>query len=553
MKAFYIILISLLALQVFGQDETVGLLQNSEEAYNGYVLFSPLNSTKSYLIDNCGYVVHEWQCDNTPYYTSYLMENGNLVRIGQSNPSYVEIRDWDSNLLWRYYTPFPNGSFHSDLAFTEDGNILIVFDEFISAGEWNQLGGNPSFIYGQAGFEGIVELEPIGSDDANIVWEWHFMDHMIQDFDDTKENYGVIAEHPEKLDVNLEPTIGSGFYTGWQHVNGIDYNDSLKQIAISCWTCSEVFIIDHTTTISEAASSQGGFYGKGGDFLWRWGNPANYDKGTQDDQFFFGQHNPFWIKDGYPNAGMLTVFENGNGRPGGSYSRVVILDPSMNNNFEFEFDAAGKFLPEDLIWQWNGDVLGDLFYTQYMGGVNIQPNGNMTVCQAIPGKLFEVNPEGDIVWIYQNPDAGSFQTQGITPNSHDLYRGEKYPPDYPAFEDKELNPIGIIEDYNSISDSCLIYPNPEPVDTTTMDTVTGILAIDQTSTLIYPNPTSGIVNIETALMLNQQVFIYDIQGKLVKKKLILNHQIDLSDFENGNYFIEWYDVNGRHIEKISKL
>ena len=31
--------------------------------------------------------------------------------------------------------------------------------------------------------EAILEIEPVGSDDGNIVWEWHIWDHLIQDVD----------------------------------------------------------------------------------------------------------------------------------------------------------------------------------------------------------------------------------------------------------------------------------------------------------------------------------------------------------------------------------
>ena len=43
----------------------------------------------------------------------------------------------------------------------------------------------------------IVELQPIGLDSANIVWEWKFWDHLIQDVDSNLVNYGIISMHPE--------------------------------------------------------------------------------------------------------------------------------------------------------------------------------------------------------------------------------------------------------------------------------------------------------------------------------------------------------------------
>ena len=38
---------------------------------------------------------------------------------------------------------------------------------------------------------------------GKIVWEWHLSDHLIQDFDAKKSNYGKPGDHPELLDFNM--------------------------------------------------------------------------------------------------------------------------------------------------------------------------------------------------------------------------------------------------------------------------------------------------------------------------------------------------------------
>ena len=136
----------------------------------------------------------------------------------------------------------------------------------------------------------FIEVAHDGSSGGEIVWEWHIWDHLIQDYDPSKNNYGSIAEHPELIDVNMIEVAGGGPGGGgpggggrpggaggdWFHVNGVDYNAELDQIAFSSRHTSEIYIIDHSTTTEEAAGHTGGNSGMGGDIMYRWGNPSNY-------------------------------------------------------------------------------------------------------------------------------------------------------------------------------------------------------------------------------------------------------------------------------------
>ncbi len=48
----------------------------------------------------------------------------------------------------------------------------------------------------------IIEVEPTFPEGGNIVWEWHVWDHLIQDYDPLKQNYGNVGNHPELVDIN---------------------------------------------------------------------------------------------------------------------------------------------------------------------------------------------------------------------------------------------------------------------------------------------------------------------------------------------------------------
>ena len=180
--------------------------------------------------------------------------------------------------------------------------------------------------------DSLVEIKPTGKTTGQVVWEWHLWDHLIQDHDKTKTNYGTVSAHPELVDVNFGQDVVGAIaatpdgannlrsigYVGntpnppngrgpggpgrgnpdWTHINSVAYNADLDQIVVSVHNFSEIWIIDHSTTTAEAASHKGGTSGKGGDLLYRWGNPRAYRAGTNVDQRLFAQHNASWIPKG---------------------------------------------------------------------------------------------------------------------------------------------------------------------------------------------------------------------------------------------------------------
>ena len=170
------------------------------------------------------------------------------------------------------------------------------------------------------------------------MWQWNAWDHLIQDYDASVDNYGVVADHPELLDINFIGATGNqAGRADWMHCNGIDYNAVLDQIVLSCKNMNEIYIIDHSTTTAEAAGHTGGNSGKGGDLLYRWGNPQAYDSGLSSDQQLFGQHDVQWIEEGRAGAGDLLLFNNGVGRP-----RVFHLSMSFNHLHQRKLPTSSK-------------------------------------------------------------------------------------------------------------------------------------------------------------------------------------------------------------------
>ena len=67
------------------------------------------------------------------------------------------------------------------------------------------------------------------------------MDHIVQDFDATKDNFGNVSLRPEKLDINF--LNGGNGSANWLHINSIYFNSVLDQIVISSRSLGEIYII----------------------------------------------------------------------------------------------------------------------------------------------------------------------------------------------------------------------------------------------------------------------------------------------------------------------
>ena len=191
----------------------------------------------------------------------------------------------------------------------------------------------------------------------------------------------------------------------WMHVNSIAYNAKLDQIMISVHEFSEVWVIDHSTTTKEAASHEGGLSDKGGDLLYRWGNPRVYRSGSNVDQQLFAQHCAHWIADGLPGAGHMLVFNNGTGRPDGAYSSVdEIVLPQSNNGLYLKEEFVA-YAPAKAEWSYSAPDKTS-FNSMLISGAQRLPNGNTFICSGNQGLLFEVTPKNEVVWQFKYPGAG---------------------------------------------------------------------------------------------------------------------------------------------------
>jgi len=376
-----------------------------QEAYDGYTLISPRTSSDSYLIDMEYNVIRTWHGASSVAQVAYMLPDGSLLRpCADPNLTWgaggaggrIQKIDKNDNVVWDYLFSDDVRLQHHDLEPMPNGNVLIIAWERKSLAEATAA-GRQSVPFGEIWPTLIAEVEPVGATGGNIVWEWHLWDHVIQDVDSTKDNYGVIADHPERVNINWAVAQNGS----WDHANAVDYNPQLDQIVYSARAMSEVYVIDHSTTTAEAAGDTGGKYGKGGGILYRWGNPQVYDRGTEGNRYFFSVHGATWIDPGMPGGGHLMIFNNGN-RPGtgNDYSGVVEIQPPNDGHGNYLIASGLPFGPAAPTWVYEGPPE---FYSQNKGGAFRLPNGNALITESNDNDIFEVTEAGVKVWQYTPP------------------------------------------------------------------------------------------------------------------------------------------------------
>ncbi|MBK8976138.1 MAG: aryl-sulfate sulfotransferase [Planctomycetes bacterium] len=354
----------------------------------GLRLFGGLQATDAHLVDGAGRIVHSW-------YSTYeavslqLAPDGTLFRsintVGEGGGVTGGIQQLalDGTVLWEYRLDSNGLVMHHDFALMPNGHVLLIVWERIDAAVAEAHGRDPSSLVGQY-FQPdrVVEVVPTGRIGGVVVWQWRVFDHLVQDFDPTKLDYGPVAEHPELIDVNVPADCS----VDWNHMNGIDYDPIHDWVIVSVPRQNEIWIIDHGTTTAEAASHAGGRQGMGGDLLYRWGNPAMYRAGTAADQQLHFQHSPHVISPGRPGAGHLLVFDNQD--PMGS--RVVELVLPIDQHGHLRMEPNGTFGPAMPVWQYRDLAIRSAI----MSSCERLPNGNTLICAGARGLIREVDAAG---------------------------------------------------------------------------------------------------------------------------------------------------------------
>jgi hypothetical protein len=453
---------------------------DATNAYGGYNLFAA--EGKTYLMDMQGRVVNTWPLGTNPR----LLESGNLLDVAANASDcngFVEV-DWNGETVWQYYETRSTYHPHDDFVriFNPKLNAyttLYIANKDLTNAQCIAAGCDPADgPYTDAQVDAVVEVDMSG----NVVWEWCFFDHAIQDVDPARANYvgsgKTISSYPGKINLNLP---GRPVRSNWLHCNSIDYNQSLDQIVINSEQ-GEFYIIDHGGTfiagnpigsIARAATSSG-------DFLYRFGDPARYGQGSapsvsanwenasSGNKQIGASHNVQWIPSGLPGAGHLLVFNNNQylyQRTPQSY--VFEINPFVNSagvdtggyvnpptagyvtwTFDKDTQKANQLLSRQVIWQY-GSTSNLTLFSHFGSSAQRLPNGNTLICATTEGYMVEVTSAGQVVWEYISPVTSSGIVKVIgddLPMTNAVPRVYRYGADFAGFQGREMTPGQTVAD-----------------------------------------------------------------------------------------------------------
>lgn len=521
------------------------------QQWNGLTLVATQNSTTAKLVDTAGTLVKTYSPGTgSTGYSAYLEPGGTMVRsLKLTNSTFtgggacgaIQKVDYNNNVIWTYTVSSSTEYSHHDHCVLPNGNVLIIAYESRTQAQLSAAGGTNTALT-SIWPEKVIEVKPLTATTGTVVWEWHVWDHLVQNVNSSKANYQTsIVNHPELLNINYKST------KDWMHMNGIDYNPMLDQIVVSSHNLNEWYVIDHSTTTAEAASHSGGNSGKGGDFLYRWGNPLAYQ--ATGSAILNVTHDVHWIPEGVSGAGDLAGYNNlGQTSPSQKSTIDRITPPRANYNYTINTGSA--FSPST----YNSRLVATA-YNSNMGSSEQYPNGNQMICLALAGTIYEVNAAGTTLWTYS---AGGTTSQAhrysqcyisnaapsqptITTNGNDLqstsattyqwyYNGDLIA----GATSQNFTPTqsGIYVVRITDANGCVYRYSPGYL----YSISTSVNEIETKNISVYPNPSTGIVDLD----FNYQKFnsvkveVYDVYGKIVLTT-IDNWRLDLTQLSNGVY------------------
>jgi hypothetical protein len=425
---------------------------DTEKTMEGYTLFSFMLDKPSFLIDNKGYVMRRWEDDYIAGQNQVITPDGFLLKsINLENPKFptaglgggIHKFDFEGNIVRELVYDGDTWSTHHDVKQMANGNIMVIAWDLIDVDHMIDLGMDPieAIQFNDTGItaERIIEFN---LESGDKVWEWSVLDHLVQNIDPSKANYKEsVADNPHLIDINYVAYSQDGWVAGydWLHANAVEYIPDHDVIVISIHNMNELWFIDKSTTTAEAATNTGGTYGKGGDLLYRFGNPAAHQfpgKTYENDRLMYLQHDPTDISNLPSHGGNILVFNNGQESVGRDFTSIDEIYIDFNTVLNSSDISTYDTNPDSIVWSYINTA--DMYFSSDTGSAMRLNNGNTFVNWGNRGFFSEFDTDKNEVWkwVYSNDDDDV--NEGVP-----FFRAYKYPTNYTGFDGVTLKDTGI--------------------------------------------------------------------------------------------------------------
>jgi formylglycine-generating enzyme required for sulfatase activity len=172
-----------------------------------------------------GNVMHRWQAVGT---NPKLLPDGHLLDASKDDPSgfagFQEV-DWDGKVVWQYTESRAGYAPHHDFIRVNNKKLgaattMYIANRSITNAQALAVGADPANApYDKAQVDAIVEVDASGT----VVWEWWFLDHLVQAANPAWPNYvgsgKTLADSPGRLDeqhpISGVRWLGAAAFCNW--------------------------------------------------------------------------------------------------------------------------------------------------------------------------------------------------------------------------------------------------------------------------------------------------------------------------------------------------
>lgn len=385
------------------EPDSVRVLTHDERAGTGPILVAPLGSRTTYLIDRDGYLVHQWESQRSGGGSALMLSDGSVLRAAMAGiprefsgvrgaTGCIERIGRNGELLWQFVLASPGFQMHDGFDVLPNGNVLLLAWERRVVDSGDVVAGE-SPAEKEQWIDTILEVKPDGRDGGQIVWRWRSDGHFFSEAKGSDQN-GEASKQSEQVSPSVASDVTSGRAS--LHFTSVSFHPLRNQILVNSLGGGEVWVIDRAVSPSSSASSEDGKE-LGDNLVYRWGNPAAW--GMKGERKLFGQQFATWV-DRNQVAAAILVFNNRTDDSKQVFSSILELRPANTRTGDYLRTDGEGFGPERPHWYF-APAPSERFFVAWGGSVQRLSNGNTLIASSPDGRIFEVTPEGEMVWDFR--------------------------------------------------------------------------------------------------------------------------------------------------------